>query len=167
MVEYVEHTLQPIYDEHSELLILGTMPSPKSREAQFYYAHPRNRFWRLLSELFEEPLPVDNSQRRDLLLRHHIALWDVLHSCMIERADDASIREPVPNDIAGLLAKTSIRSVATTGSKAYALYQKYCRRQVGLDAIALPSTSPANQRFYRYSDLKREYAVILSLVHVG
>ena len=99
----VLHTLEPVWNESSRVLILGTMPSPKSRETGFYYGHPQNRFWRVMADLFGEPFPPAPAQRRELVLRRGIALWDVLASCVIRGADDASIREPKPNDIGALL----------------------------------------------------------------
>lgn len=157
----VEHPLSPVYDRNSKILILGTMPSPKSREYGFYYSHPQNRFWRVVSELYGQPLPKTNGEKTALLLSCRIALWDVLKSCSIEGADDGSIRDPVPNDIAGLLRKTDIRVVFTTGTKAFALYQKLCLKQTGVPAIALPSTSPANCRHYNYEKLLIAYRVLL------
>lgn len=161
MSEFVVHPLEPVFDKNSRVLVLGTMPSPKSREYGFYYSHPQNRFWRVVSDLYGEPLPRTNEEKTALLLRRRIALWDVLKSCRIDGADDASIRDPVPNEIAGLLAKTNIRAVFTTGTKAAALYRRFCRKQTGLDATALPSTSPANCRFYTYEKLLEAYRVLL------
>jgi len=158
---YIEHPLPPVFDENSRVLILGTMPSPKSREYGFYYSHPRNRFWRILAELYSSPLPETNQEKTALLLRHGIALWDVLKSCRIRGADDGSIRDPVPNDIEGLLKKTGIRNVFTTGSKAASLYRRLCLPKTGLAAFALPSTSPANCRRYTYEMLLDAYRVLL------
>lgn len=132
----------PVFDRESRILILGTMPSPKSLEEGFYYGHPRNRFWHVLSHLLKEPLPCTNEERTALLLRHHIALWDVLQSCAITGAADASIHDEKPNDFSGLLRKTKVKAIFTTGGKAYALYRKHCRYP--LPVIPLPSTSPAN-----------------------
>ena len=125
----------PVYDDHSRALILGTWPSPKSREMAFYYGHPQNRFWPLLAVLTGEPLPAreDIAAKKQLLLRHGLALWDTLESCTITGASDASIRDVVPNDIAGLLRKAPIRAVFCNGATAY-----------GIPAVRLPSTSPAN-----------------------
>lgn len=141
----VTHTFGPWYDVQSRVLILGTMPSPKSREAGFYYAHPQNRFWRVLPMVFgEQPLIGDIAAQQAFLTHHHIALWDVLESCEIEGASDASIRHPVPNDMHVILRAAPVRAIFTTGQKAGALYKKYCLPQCGVPAHVLPSTSPAN-----------------------
>ncbi|MDD2955930.1 MAG: DNA-deoxyinosine glycosylase [Oscillospiraceae bacterium] len=161
MEELVLHTFPPVWDSRSRLLILGTMPSPRSRENGFYYTHPQNRFWPVLAEVFQEPLPRSNEERRALALRHGIALWDVLHACAIRGADDSSISHPQPNDIAALLAKSGIRQVFTTGQKAYTLYNKYCFSSTGVTACPLPSTSPANCRWYPRERLVQEYRVLL------
>ncbi len=162
MSEFIVHPLKPVFNEDSRALVLGTMPSPKSREYGFYYSHPQNRFWRVISDLYGAPIPQTNEEKTELLLQSHIALWDVLKSCRIDGADDASIRDPEPNDIAGLLAKTNIRAVFTTGTKAASLYRRLCRKQTSLDAVALPSTSPANCRFYTYEKLREAYRVLLN-----
>ena len=159
--EYIVHPLKPVYDEKSKILILGTMPSPKSREYGFYYSHPQNRFWRILSDLYGEALPKTNSEKTDFLLSHRIALWDVLKSCRISGADDGSIKEPVPNDIASLLDRTGIKKVFTTGTKAASLYRRLCLPKTGVKAVPLPSTSPANQRYYTYEKLLEAYKAIL------
>lgn len=140
------HTLEPVFDGDSRVLLLGTMPSPKSRESGFYYGHPQNRFWQVLSGLLEQTLPVTREEKLRFLRRSRIALWDVLACCEIAGASDASIRNPVANDIAGLLADSRIHTVFTTGRKAEMLYQKYCFPQTKIAAIPLPSTSPANAR---------------------
>ena len=117
----------PVYDDRSRALILGTWPSPKSREMAFYYGHPQNRFWPMMAALTGEPLPVreDIAAKKQLLLRHGLALWDTLESCTITGASDASIRDVVPNDIAGLLHKAPIRAVFCNGATAYRIYTKY------------------------------------------
>ena len=136
----------PVYDDRSRALILGTWPSPKSREMAFYYGHPQNRFWPLLAALTGEPLPVreDIAAKKQLLLRHGLALWDTLESCTITGASDASIRDVVPNDIAGLLRKAPIRAGFCNGATAYRIYTKYQQPLTGIPAVRLPSTSPAN-----------------------
>ena len=159
-MEKVIHPLAPIVDASCDTLILGTMPSPKSREAAFYYANPQNRFWRVMAAVLGESLPDSNADRAEMLLRRGIALWDVLRSCEIDGASDASIKDPVPNDIAGLVAKyPNIKRVFTTGGTAYRLYQKLVFPQTGIAAIPLPSPSAANARM-RTDDLIKAYEVI-------
>ena len=120
------------------------MPSPKSREAAFFYGHPQNRFWSVVAALFDEPVLEDNAERADLLLRHHIALWDVLESCDIRGASDASIANARPNDLSRVLEKASVRRVFCTGAAAGRYYAKLCEAASGLPAEVLPSPSPAN-----------------------
>ncbi|MCR5845168.1 MAG: DNA-deoxyinosine glycosylase [bacterium] len=156
----VEHPLQPIFDSNSRVLILGTMPSPKSREVGFYYGHPQNRFWRILAELFDEPLPTSNEERTALVLEHRIALWDVLASCEIEGASDSSIRNAVPNDISRVLDRAPIKAIFTTGGKAKELYDRHLCDHVGMEAIALPSSSAANARM-RLPQLVDAYRILL------
>ncbi len=140
----VFHEFGPVYDETSCVLVLGTIPSPKSREQGFYYGHPRNRFWKVLSAVWEEEEPVTVEERRAFVLRHHIALWDVLASCSIRGASDASIRDAVPNDLNQIIQAAPVRAIFCTGARAADLYDRYCRMSVGMVAVRLPSTSPAN-----------------------
>lgn len=158
--QQVIHPLAPVFDERSRVLILGTMPSPKSRETGFYYGHPQNRFWRVMAELLDEPFPASREERLALALRHHFALWDVLASCVIRGADDGSIREPEANDLSAVLSAAPIEAIFTTGTKAAALYRKLCLPKTGMEAIALPSTSAANCRFYSYEQLVKAYAAV-------
>lgn len=143
-MEQVTHPIAPVYDKQSKILILGSFPSVKSRETAFFYGHPQNRFWRVLAALFDEPVPEDNAERADLLLRHHIALWDVLESCDIRGASDASIANPHPNDLSRVLEKAPVRRVFCTGAAAGRYYAKLCEAASGLAAEVLPSPSPAN-----------------------
>lgn len=159
-MEHIEHSIQPVYDAHSRVLLLGTMPSPKSREYGFFYGHPQNRFWRVLAAVLEEPLPHTNEEKRALLLRRHVALWDVLAACDIEGAQDASIKNPVPNDFTALLGEADIRAVFTTGGTAFRLYQKLVYPRTRLAAVRLPSTSPANCSV-GLEALTAQYAAIL------
>ena len=129
--EHIEHGIAPVFDGRSEVLVLGTMPSPASREAAFFYGHPQNRFWRVLAALFDEPVPVTNGERTDLLLRHHIALWDVLASCDIRGASDASIANARPNDLGRILSAAPIRRVFCTGATSARLYGKLCEPEIG------------------------------------
>lgn len=140
----VRHTIDPVFDVDSRVLMLGTMPSPKSRETGFYYGHPQNRFWKVMAALFDEPVPEGNGQKRDLALRHGVALWDVLSECTIEGASDGTIADCVPNNIGSILAKAPIQAIFCTGAKAAELYGRYCEPQTGVACTRLPSTSPAN-----------------------
>lgn len=143
-LERVIHPLKPVWNEESRVLILGTMPSPRSRETGFYYNHPQNRFWKVIAALFDEPVPDTNEQKERLVLSHGIALWDVLAECSIEGASDGTIAECVPNPIAEILTKAPIERIFCTGAKATELYRKYCEESTGMECVRLPSTSPAN-----------------------
>ena len=145
----VEHEFEPVYDAHSQALILGTFPSVKSREMAFYYGHPQNRFWRLIAALTGEEVPQreDIQAKKQLLLRHKIAVWDVIAVCQIMGSSDSSIRDVIPNDIGALLQRTSITHIYANGTKAYELYMKYVYAQTKREIIKLPSTSPANAAY--------------------
>ena len=137
-------SFEPVVWPNSHVLILGTVPSPKSREYDINYGNPRNRFWKVVAALWDEDDPLVREQRFDLLKRHHLALWDVLESCTISGASDASIKDPKPNDISRVLRQAPIRGVFTTGATATRLYRKLCEPTCGMPCTALPSTSPAN-----------------------
>ena len=126
------------------MLLLGSIPSPKSREVGFYYGHPQNRFWKVLARVLGEEVPETIPQKKAMLKKHNVALWDVLESCTIVGASDTSIEDAVPNRIGELVKKSKVVRVFCTGATAYKLYQKYCAKDVGIDAVKLPSTSPAN-----------------------
>ena len=144
---HVKHEFDPIFDENSEILILGTLPSVKSREQNFYYGHPQNRFWKVIAALFEEPVPERIPEKKDLLLKHHIALWDVIAECDIAGSSDSSIKNVVPAELSVILDHAPIRTIYANGAKAYDLYQKYTYPVTGRDIRKLPSTSPANAAF--------------------
>ena len=156
----VTHEIQPVFDSRSRVLLLGTMPSPASREQGFYYGHPQNRFWRVLAAIFDEPAPRTIEEKHDMLLRHHIALWDVLASCEIEGASDASIRDAQPNDLARIFDAADIRAVFATGTKAGELYRKLIEPTLGAPCTTLPSTSPANAKM-KLADLVNAYGKAL------
>ena len=143
---FVTHLFEPVFNHESRVLILGTMPSPKSRELGFYYGHPRNRFWPVMADIFKEPYPETTQEKIAFCHRNHVAVWDVLKSCEISGADDNSIKNPVPNDMNEILSQAPIQAVFATGTKASTLYQKYCYPLTGIPIIKLPSTSPANAR---------------------
>jgi hypoxanthine-DNA glycosylase len=142
----ITHPFPPIFDEHSEILILGSFPSVKSRENNFYYAHPLNRFWRVLAAIFNTDIPETVTEKTDFLLTRHIALWDVIRSCEIVGSADAKIKNPTINDIAGLVSKTRISGIFCNGAVAFNLYEKYVKN-VPITAVKLPSTSPANAAY--------------------
>lgn len=136
------HPFEPVSAPEAHTLILGTWPSPKSRETGFYYGHPRNRFWPMLARIYGEAPPRTRAEKEALITSHGLALWDVLAACEIDGASDASIRREESNDIAALCARLGVRRVLCNGAAAYALYQKHIRG--GPPAEKLPSTSPAN-----------------------
>jgi hypoxanthine-DNA glycosylase len=138
-----KHNIKPIYDYNSKILILGSFPSVKSREAAFYYQHPQNRFWKIISKLYNAEL---NSieDKKNILLNNNIALWDVIKSCDIKGSSDSSINNIEVNNISEIIKNSRIKKVYTNGKKAYELYNKYCLCETHINAILLPSTSPAN-----------------------
>ena len=154
------HPFDPIYDENSRILILGTFPSVKSREVQFYYGHARNRFWKTLSQLFSEPLPQTVEEKIRFLKQHRIALWDTCAACDIDGSSDAAIRNAVPNDITPILQTADIRAVFCGGKTAGKLYQMHLFPKTGMEAHILPSTSPANAAC-KDDDLLRAWSAIL------
>ncbi|MGN0478623.1 MAG: DNA-deoxyinosine glycosylase [Hominenteromicrobium sp.] len=140
----VLHNIPPVFDENSRILILGSFPSVKSREGEFFYHHPQNRFWRVLAAVYGCEAPASVEEKRAFLLRHGAALWDVIASCEITGSSDASIRNAVPNDVSRILRAADIQHVYTNGQTAHRLYRQYLADGVRLPETALPSTSPAN-----------------------
>jgi len=139
------HPLPPVWNDKSRILILGSFPSVRSREAGFYYAHPQNRFWPVLAQVFcSADIPQGTENRRKFALEHGVALWDVISSCEITGSSDASIRNAVPNDIRFLLENTPIQMICCNGGRAHQLYCRYQFKSTGREALLLPSTSPAN-----------------------
>lgn len=145
--QHITHPFPPVFDENSRVLILGSFPSVKSREVSFYYGNPQNRFWRVLAALFGGDVPSTVEEKRAFLLSHGIALWDVIASCDIVGSDDSSIKNALPNDVKSLVAKARIERVFTNGGTAHRLYRAHLEREVGIEAAALPSTSPANASY--------------------
>ena len=140
----LHHPIPPVYDEKSEILILGYFPSVKSREQGFFYGHPQNRFWRVTAAVFDDEPPVTVPERRAFLLRHGVALWDVIAACEITGSADASIRNPEINDLRPILEAAPIRAIFVNGQTAAKLYRRYAEPLTGRPAYLLPSTSPAN-----------------------
>ena len=140
----IVHPISPVFDKDSRILILGSFPSVKSREACFFYGHPQNRFWKLVSGIFGEDVPQTVEEKRAFLIRNHMAVWDVIHSCDIEGSSDTSIRNVTANDLSIILDAADIKEIYVNGKTAYKYYQKYTLPVTGRDAVCLPSTSPAN-----------------------
>ena len=157
-MEHAIHNISPIYNSDSQILILGSFPSVKSREAQFFYHHPQNRFWKLLAALSHEEVTI--ADKKAFLFRNRIAVWDVIASCEIEGSSDSSIRNVIPNDISRILRDAPIRQIYTNGGTAFKLYEKYCLPLTRQKAIRLPSTSPANAA-YSLERLILEWSVYL------
>lgn len=143
-MERVTHPIEPIFNETSQYLILGSFPSVASREAAFYYGHPQNRFWRVLAEVFGQPLPTSNDERRKLILSNRLALWDVIASCRIRGSADSAIIEVVPNDLSRIFAVAPIKRIIVNGRTAEKYYLKLQYPKTGILPTVLPSTSPAN-----------------------
>ena len=143
MSERIVHPFPPIYNSESRILILGSFPSTASRMQEFYYGHPRNRFWPLLAALLGEAVPHSIQEKKQMLLRHYIALYDAVTACTITGSADASMQSIIPADLSSIFKEAPIQAVFANGTKAY----EVCIKQIGISAVKLPSTSPANARF--------------------
>ena len=141
------HPFGPLYDENSRVLILGSFPSVKSREQNFFYGHPQNRFWKVVSGIFEQPVPQTIEEKKQLILGSGLALWDSIASCEITGSSDSGIRNARANDIRIILDSCNIERIYCNGRKSHELYQKYIEPQTGREAVCLPSTSPANAQW--------------------
>ncbi len=154
------HPIDPVYDRNSRIIILGSFPSVKSREMGFFYGHPQNRYWKVLAAIFQEEVPQTIPQRRDFLLRHHIAAWDVIHSCDITGSSDASIKNVTVNDLNEILSAAEIRRIFVNGKTAEKMYKKYTEPKLKRPCVCLPSTSPANAA-WTLTKLVQAWSVIL------
>lgn len=143
----IRHTFEPVCDKNSEILILGTFPSVKSRENNFYYGHPQNRFWKVIAGITGSSVPETVEEKKELLLENHIAIWDVIESCTITGSSDSSIKDVTVNDIGALIKDSRISAIYGNGAKACELYDRYVKEQTGIEIVKLPSTSPANAAF--------------------
>ena len=140
----IVHPIDPVFDKNSRILILGSFPSVKSRESGFFYGHPQNRYWKVLSAVFEEECPETIPEKKAFLLRNHIAAWDVIHSCEITGSSDASIKNVTVNDLGMILREADIQEIYVNGKTAEKMYRKYTEPVLGRSCTVLPSTSPAN-----------------------
>ena len=143
----IEHPLEPIIDEQCEVLILGSFPSVKSRKISFYYGHPQNRFWKVIANIYEEELPKTIDEKKEMLLKHKIAIWDVIKSCDIIGSADNSIKNVVPNNLDIIFKNANIENIYVNGNQALNLYNKYLLPIIKIKATLLPSTSPANATY--------------------
>ena len=159
----VLHPFPPVYDENSQILILGSFPSVKSREQMFFYGHPQNRFWKVLSRVFNTETGNDVPQKKQFLLSHKIALWDVIASCDITGSSDSSIKNAAANDIGIILSCCDIRRIFVNGKTAERLYNKKLKPVTNLEAVCLPSTSPANAA-YSLEMLIKEWKIIKNFI---
>lgn len=157
--EHIEHPFAPIYSSTSKIMILGSLPSVKSREQQFFYGHPQNRFWRVIAALMEEEPPTTIEEKRTLLLEHNIAIWDTIYSCDIKGSSDASIKNVTPTDLTKILEESNIKQIYCNGKTSGKYFERYQKTQTGIEAIVLPSTSPANAA-YSLERLVQEWSII-------
>lgn len=155
----VIHPIPPVYNEHSRVLVLGSFPSVKSREQGFFYGHPQNRFWKVLSILGGCDVPTSIEEKRNILLNMGIAVWDVIASCEIVGSSDSSIKNVQPNDLKSMLDNSSVTKIYVNGKTAKKYYDKYLLKSTGVEAVCLPSTSPANA-VYTLERLVAEWNVI-------
>ena len=140
----ISHPIDPVYDRNSRVLILGSFPSVRSRQVQFLYGHPQNRFWRVLAAVYDCEVPATVEEKRAFLLCHGIALWDVIASCEVTGSSDASIRNVAVNDVTRILRHAQIKTIFVNGKTAEKYYNRYLKPVLQRDAVCLPSTSPAN-----------------------
>ena len=142
--EHIIHPITPVFDKHSDILILGSLPSVKSREQMFFYGHPQNRFWRVMEALFQSEPLLTVEDKKQFLLAHHIALWDVIYSCDIKGSADSTIRNVEPTDLNRVIQHSNVRRVFCNGKTSGNYYDKFQKERTGIEAVTLPSTSPAN-----------------------
>lgn len=144
----VTHPFEPIYDKNSKILILGSFPSVKSREDDFYYAHPQNRFWKVLQKIYNNSEKLETKeQKTKFLLSNGIAIWDSIKKCDIENSADSTIKNAVPNDIKSILENSKIEKILCNGGTSYDVFKKYYKDKLDIKVDVLPSSSPANARY--------------------
>lgn len=153
------HPFPPLYDENSKILILGSFPSVKSREAMFFYGHPQNRFWRVIAALYGEETPRNIDEKKRLILSHNLALWDSIQSCTITGSSDSSVKDVVPNDLSLITGNSRVDRVFCNGALSHKMYMKFIFPLTNIKAVKLPSTSPANAA-YSLDRLIEEWKVI-------
>ncbi|MBE6623871.1 MAG: DNA-deoxyinosine glycosylase [Ruminococcaceae bacterium] len=156
------HPFPPLYNKNSKVLILGSFPSVKSREEMFFYGHPQNRFWKVISAVFECDVPKTVEEKKRLLLKNGIALWDVIESCEIVGSSDSSIKNVKVNDLSKIFTEADIKKIFVNGKTAEKYFKKYIKTQIKRDAVCLPSTSPANAA-WSFERLVEEWKVLKNI----
>ncbi len=160
---HIEHPFDPVWNSESKILILGSFPSVKSREQMFFYGHPRNRFWTVIASLLDVDIPQTVEEKKNMLLNNNIALWDVIASCDIYGSADSSIKNAVANDIGFIIGNSKVERIFTNGATADKLYKKYILPSTGIEAVRLPSTSPANAAKSLY-ELVKDWAIVVDSI---
>lgn len=160
--ERVEHPFGPLYTADSKVLILGSFPSVKSRQQNFFYGHPQNRFWKVIAAIYEKPVPETIEEKRALILDSGLALWDSIASCEITGSSDSSIKNVKSNDLHIILDNADIHHIYCNGKKSLEIYKRYIESSIGIEAVSLPSTSPANAQF-KLDRLIEEWSVIKNI----
>ena len=172
--EHIVHPFPPLYNSESRILILGSLPSVKSREQMFFYGHPQNRFWKMISGVFKEAVPQTIEEKKAFMLKHNIALWDTIYSCDIIGSSDSSIKNVEPTDLKSIVDNSKIEKVICNGKTSGKYYEKYQMKYLGIKPDILPSTSPANATyslgelvnildfnlFFRFNNIKRHHKMI-------
>ncbi len=153
------HPIPPLYSKNSEILILGSFPSVKSRENEFFYAHPQNRFWKVLSAVFNSPLPQNTDEKKELVLKNKLALFDVIKQCEIKGSGDSTIKNVIPNDLSPIIESSNIKHIFLNGKTAEKYYKRYIAPIIDIEFTTLPSTSPANAA-YSLDRLIEEWKII-------
>jgi len=163
---HIEHPFPPLYDDKAKVLILGSFPSAKSREQRFFYGHPQNRFWKVMAAVFSDSVPSDIPEKREFLLSHGVAVWDVIQSCDIIGSSDSSIRNALPTDLRAIFEHSQVSHVFANGKTAGKLYDRFQYPVTGIPALVLPSTSPANAA-YSLEKLTEEWQLVRKTMESG
>lgn len=144
----IKYSFEPIYNEYTEIFILGTLPGEKSLEAKRYYAHPKNAFWRILAEIYHPDFLHSNYEvQKQMLLNYKLGLWDIVESAKRKGSLDTKLMDIEINRVYDLLLRLpNLKKVFFNGQNAYKLYRKHFPFIENIDYQILPSTSPANAR---------------------
>ena len=155
----------PLVGENPDILVLGTFPSPLSRERGEYYGNPRNMFWRIICDVFANGVyAADYGDRKNIIYSRGVAVWDVIERCRVEGALDKNIKDPAFNhSLPDFIRTHGIKKVLFNGRMAHTFYMRGIGTADG-DAVmfeTLPSTSPANAGM-RYEEKLSAWKTALS-----